>query len=96
MTEPRYRMCRHCDHFVEGNSAYDEVHPNLAAYIHLEDGDQEFDHDADPGRWPDDGWTLAWWREREPDLFFAYPDGKIGPNSKFHNRRGKNDTEGSR
>lgn len=93
-------MCKHCDHFVEENYfGNDKVvivdattvevegysNGKLARYIHLEDGEQEFDHNAEPGEVR----TGLEWERFRPDLFTKYPDGKIGPNSPFHSRRGK-------
>jgi rubrerythrin len=71
----RYRLCKHCDHFADEEG-------------HLEDGEQEFDHDPEP-----DGpaLTLDEWKAKRPDLFVNHPDGKIGPNSIHHSRRGKID-----
>lgn len=68
-----YQLCQHCDHFAAMGG---EVG-------HLEDGNQEFDHDPTPtGK----AHTLAWWRKHRPDLFHVHPDGAIGPNG---SRRGK-------
>jgi hypothetical protein len=55
----------------------------FAKYLHLEDGDQDFDHDAEPS---DQTHTGDEWEELRPDLFHEYEDGKIGPNSAFHSR----------
>ncbi len=79
-----YTLCKHCDHFVEPNEEH-ETHPEYAAFYHLEDGEQEFDHDAEPG----ESHTIDEWNELRPDLFQEHPDGKIGPNSVFHSQRGK-------
>lgn len=54
-------------------------------YIHLEDGEQEFDHDADPSG---EIHTPEEWGKLRPDLFIKHPDA-IGPNSKYHSQRGK-------
>lgn len=72
---PTYQLCKHCDHFA------DEMG-------HMEDGEQEFDHNPEP-----DGpaLPLAEWKVNRPDLFVMHPDGKIGPNSIHHSRRGKID-----
>jgi hypothetical protein len=91
MSEPRYQLCKECDHFVDDNPAYDDGDAILLAkYDHLEDGEQEFDHEAEPWMAAGEA-TLMTWREARPDLFYVYPDGKIGPNSRFHSRRGKVD-----
>lgn len=57
----------------------------VAKYVHLEDGEQEFDHNAEPG----ETHTGDEWATLRPDLFHEYPDGKIGPNSIQHSQRGK-------
>lgn len=67
-----YSMCKHCDHFVDGEGE---------DRIHLEDGHQEFDHDPEPSEHTH---TLEEWEQLSPDLFKAYPDGAIGPNSVFY------------
>lgn len=93
-------LCKHCDHFVEEDFFGDDVvvrqddasvtikdkhgEHKRARYIHLEDGEQEFDHDPEPGETRDD------WQSHRPDLFEQHPDA-IGPNSIYHNRRGKTD-----
>lgn len=56
---------------------------------HMDDGEQEYDHDPCPG----ESHTLDKWKELRPDLFAKHADGKIGPNSRYHNRRGKIDTK---
>ena len=55
-------------------------------YVHLEDGEQDFDHDPEPS---DQVMTQAEWRVARPDLFKQHPDGKVGPNSIHHSQRGK-------
>lgn len=80
-----YTMCKHCDHFVQPNYNAEGC---IEGFIHLEDGEQDFDHDAEPHGKA----SLEYWKRRRPDLFKEYPDGKIGPNSKHHSRRGKNDS----
>ena len=80
-----YRLCKHCDHFVDRNHAKGD-NPEIAAFLHLEDGEQEFDHN---GETSGEVHTLTEWKRLRPDLFRKYPDGKIGPNSKHHSRRGK-------
>ena len=87
----KYTLCKHCDHFVEENPAHVSGKDDYATFLHLEDGEQEFDHDAAPS---DQVMTGAEWKKKRPDLFFDYPDGKIGPNSIHHNRRGKDDANG--
>lgn len=77
-------LCKHCDHFVDDNYGCEDDN-SLAKHIHMEDGEQEFDHDAEPGQVSDE------WDKIRPDLFKEYPDGEIGPNSQFHSRRGKID-----
>jgi hypothetical protein len=83
-----YTLCTKCDHFVDENEAALEYEGNQATHIHLEDGMQEFDHDAEPSTARH---TLDKWKELRPDLFHEYPDGAIGPNSTYHDRRGKDD-----
>ena len=89
MNKTKYRLCKHCDHFVDENTGIEprNIH-KVTKYIHLEDGEQEFDHDAEPQE--KDGERLSYWRANRPELFLAHPDGKIGPNSIHHNnQRGK-------
>lgn len=71
-----YTICDKCDHFVDKDEE---------GFIHLEDGEQEFDHDAVPK----ESATLQEWQNNRPDLFLEHPDGKIGPNSLYHSRNGK-------
>lgn len=61
----------------------------IAKYIHLEDGNQEFDHNAEPGEVR----TGDEWEKLRPDLFKEHPDGCVGPNSRHHSRRGKIDED---
>ena len=75
-------LCTCCDHFIEKNTAEGE---GLAAYVHLDNGEQEYDHEATPG----ESKTMAEWKESRPDLFKSHPDGEIGPNSEYHSQRGK-------
>lgn len=82
---PAYTLCLHCDHFVDTNDSH-QPGDDLAPYVHLEDGEQEFTHDAAPGP---DSRPLAEWQAARPDLFLQHPDGATGPNSIFHSRRGK-------
>ena len=81
--ETKYQLCKHCDHFVDENPA---AGPGIAKFVHLEDGEQEFDHDGEP---LGEGKTLSEWRETRPDLFVKHSDDKIGPNSIHHDQRGK-------
>lgn len=76
-----YTLCTRCDHFVDANDGP----PGVSPFIHLENGEQEFDHDAEPG----ESRTLDEWRSVRPDLFALHADGMIGPNSAHHCRRGK-------
>ncbi len=85
LADHKATLCKHCHHFVEANDERD-VAGGCAAFIHLEDGEQEFDHDAEPGNVTK---TLAEWRRDRPELFQTYPDGKIGPNSIYHQQPGK-------
>ena len=80
-----YTLCKYCDHFVEANEPPDG---DADGFLHLEDGRQEFDHAAEPSAQVH---TLARWRKLRPDLFQEHKDGGIGPNSRFHARRGKLD-----
>lgn len=76
-------MCALCDHFVADNDAWEE---GLARYVHMEDGEQEFDHGAERG----EAKTGAEWTVERPELFDTFQDGKVGPNSDFFpGRRGK-------
>lgn len=84
MDNHEYALCTKCDHFVEENEEH-LYNPEYATHLHLEDGEQEFDHDATPGMIL----TGDQWDKERPDLFTEYADGKIGPNSIFHSRRGK-------
>lgn len=78
-------LCKHCCHFVDENYRGDPPDESLAAFVHMEDGEQEFDHDAEPG----ESHTSEEWSVLRPDLTTEHPDGKIGPNSRFHSQRGK-------
>ena len=97
--EATYERCYICDHFVESNDlcpgeyyhddpSKPEGEPGLARYIHFDDGEQEYDHDAKPSG--EVHGSIDWQRLR-PDLFVEHPDGKVGPNSEYHCRRGKAD-----
>lgn len=59
---------------------------DAGALVHLEDGEQEFDHDAECS---DKTHLKSEWILLRPDLFKKYEDGKSGPNSMYHSRRGK-------
>jgi hypothetical protein len=74
--DPEYTLCALCVHFVEPNDAGADL--DLAAWIHLDDGEKEHDHDATPSTLVA---TLDEWKRVRPDLFVKYADGKIGPNS---------------
>lgn len=77
-----YNKCAHCDHFIEPHEADGE-------YRHLDDGEQNYDHDAEPAG---ESHTVAEWMEQRPDLFVLHSDGKVGPNSSLHgDRHGKID-----
>lgn len=65
-----YYKCVKCDHFVDGGT-------------HLDDGEKDHTHQAIAGI---PGKTLRQWKKDRPDLFREHPDGKIGPNSRFHSR----------
>lgn len=84
MAQHKSVICAKCAHFVEENYSYlTEKDPRerarLAKFVHLDDGEAEYDHDAVPGR----SMSLAAWQKARPELFKTYADGKIGPNSKF-------------
>lgn len=72
-----YEKCAHCWHFIEPNYDWDEDH-SLAEYLHLDNGEKEHDHDAEPSG---DIRTLDEWKRVQPSLFHTFPDGNIGPNS---------------
>lgn len=75
-----YEMCARCWHFVEPNDAEPNPYFTIAAFVHLDDGTKEHDHDAVPsGRMA----TLDEWQRDYPELFVEYADGKIGPNSAY-------------
>ena len=76
-----YTLCEQCDHFIEPNEIEDIADYGVAEYAHLDDGEKEHDHNASRSRWTN---TLTGWRTSRTDLFLAHPDGKIGPNSRFH------------
>jgi hypothetical protein len=58
-------MCNLCQHFVDENDTY-EPHSNIARYVHLDDGETEYDHDARPNG---DVRTVAAWEKAHPYLF---------------------------
>ena len=80
-----YELCRHCDHFV------DEEPGTGNGFVHLENGEQEFDHEPQASG---QRHTLRDWRRLRPDLFERRADGRVGPNSMHHSRRGKLDAGG--
>jgi hypothetical protein len=73
-----YEKCAHCWHFTEPNDTKPDEFFVYAAYVHLDDGGKEHDHDAEPSG---DVRTLDQWRHDHPELFTEYGDGAIGPNS---------------
>ena len=76
-----YELCAKCSHFVE----LDTVDwPPRPGYVHLDDGEAEYDHDATPSGHRK---VLDSWKHDRPDLFETYADGKIGPNSAFGPRQ---------
>lgn len=85
--ENEYTLCALCDHFIELNESKSQDF-SPTDYIHLEDGNQDFDHDATPS---DQTYFESKWEKIRPDLFTEYPDGAVGPNSSHHDRRGKVD-----
>jgi hypothetical protein len=76
MNTSYYEKCRDCWHFIEPNDA--DPGFTLAEHVHLDNGEKEHDHDAAPSG---DTRQLNVWRTAHPELFTAYADGKIGPNS---------------
>ena len=80
--EAVYDLCAEpgCWHFVDENWPYTEQDEGIAPFIHLDDGEKEYDHDAVPSGKPE---TLRIWRLAFPELFWVYSDGKIGPNSGY-------------
>ena len=76
-------LCTKCDHFIEPNYSH-QVEPTAgyAEFMHLDDSDIEYDHDAAPG----EVHTLREWSRLRPDLFEMHADGHIGPNSPTHPR----------
>lgn len=75
-----YEMCAHCWHFVEPNDVISTPEFPVAAYVHLDDGEKEHNHDATPSGVKG---TLTAWRAERPSLFVTYRDGKTGPNSAY-------------
>jgi|WetSurMetagenome_2_1015567.scaffolds.fasta_scaffold03898_27 hypothetical protein len=78
-----FTLCEKCDHFVEPNEEEDIEKWDCAEYIHLDDGEKDHDHDAQPSQYRA---LLTAWRLSRPDLFLPHSDGKIGPNSRYHHR----------
>ena len=86
--DPTYEMCGNefCYHFIEENPSYSKDNPFsyggdlIAQFIHLDDGEKEYDHDAIPSGMIH---RFSWWKMAWPQLFTGYPDGKIGPNSRY-------------
>jgi hypothetical protein len=87
--EATYTKCLGCDHFVIEN---DEWSPDLDPanwyqgimpdrYEHLDDGDKEHNHPAEPSNV---SFTLAQWALLRPELFRTFMDGSIGPNSRYY------------
>jgi len=74
-----YEQCAHCSHFIEPTDPMDTEY-GAAAYLHLDDGEKDHDHDATRSGMVR---TLDEWRAFSPGLFLTYPDGRIGPNSRF-------------
>ena len=79
MDDLSYEKCAHCWHFIEENAAYGD-YPGLAEHVHLDNGEKEHDHDAEPSG---DIQTLRQWRAQHPELFITYADDAIGPNSAY-------------
>ena len=75
-----YTLCKHCDHFVAPNDNKPEEGVTFAEWIHLDSGEKEHEHDAEPGKMKK---TLLAWKQERPDLFVTFPDGYIGPNSEY-------------
>lgn len=73
-----YEKCLHCWHFIEPNDADEIPGLALAAWLHLDNGEKEHDHDAAPGGGKR---TLDEWIRDQPALFRTYADGQTGPNS---------------
>jgi len=82
--ETSYEKCRLCWHFIERNDTDPEDFAGtgivVAEYVHLDNGEIEHDHDAEPSG---DRQTLAAWKQQHPELFRSYPDGQTGPNSVY-------------
>lgn len=74
-----YEICAYCDHFIEDNPAWvPEDGFTVPPFLHLDDGEKEHDHDAEPS---EDVRDLGQWKIDRPELFTEWADGKIGPNS---------------
>ncbi len=80
-----YERCAHCHHFVDFAEETTEGGVR-AGYVHLDDGEQEYDHAAEPSGVRK---TLREWKQDRHELFKRYPDGRIGPNSIYHDQPGK-------
>jgi hypothetical protein len=87
LTQVRYEMCGQegCWFFIEKNDAEAEPGFEIAAHVHLcaaeyDSADPDADHNATPSG---DVRTLGEWRGAYPALFHEFPDGYIGPNSKY-------------
>lgn len=76
-----YTLCARCDHFVDANSSAGDD-PTYARFVHLDDGEKDHDHDAEPS---DQTFSLDEWKAIRPDLFERDPaTGRIGPNREQH------------
>lgn len=73
-----YEKCAHCWHFIEMNVVQADEYFDIAAFVHLDNGEKEHDHDAAPSG---DRRTLEEWKRDQPSLFHVYPDDRVGPNS---------------
>lgn len=76
-----YTICKYCDHFIEENIDY-TPESGFCQYIHLDDGDIEYNHNATP----DETLPSGDWGILRPDLFTLNIDNRVGPNS-YHHRR---------
>jgi hypothetical protein len=71
------------------NSLFIEPDAEDGLFRHLDDGEQNYVHDAEPSG---EAHSFVEWMDLRPDLFVLHSDGRIGPNSALHgNRRGKID-----
>ena len=80
-----YELCARCHHFVDFAEETTERGVR-AGYVHLDDGEQDYDHAAEPSGVRK---ALREWKKERPELFRRYPDGRIGPNSVYHEQPGK-------